>query len=541
MDKNSTSEIIQVFRGILESLLRMNQTKLKKVMFKKDKKGKNKFNKELSKIIEQALKKNFLNEKFTKFFENIKKFSFPEHTSQYLEKIMKILIPKNEEKLKMIYRVIKIITLINQPTELSSFISSTVSNSSDFLSTPQHIPDTQNIGNNNEKNIKDFVSIKSFDSEKQSKIKKFYLFLDVQNLLKLEELKNYAKSRKNKDERLIKNKRKRQDPKKRNSIISEDRLSKSIPSNLTNNSEEFSSGISSELKFNFVNKTNNIFFANDIKKNSHNLYSIDKCLVPFQPEVQVKKSVNLNNVNEGKKEIPQTQKKIFNFTEYNSSSDIEPMCVISQIKEKDSVNQHRNNFDYKSSDININTNNSNISNKQLYQNQEKSQNKQKNNKQNSMPDIVYQHIDGADSNKSNNINRNMINNNIRSRQLDQNHDQNQYLQDNNKLNYMNTVNCSNIASNFKQIEVKSNTNDIFSFQTQNYFENNGPLTNSSVISRNSKKISNFIDDEVDNQQNVSFKSPPSIYKSQLKEKFEKTAQLLKLKIPPPIVVTKKKN
>ena len=40
MDKNSTSDIIKVFRGILESLLRMNQTKLKQVMFKKDKKGK---------------------------------------------------------------------------------------------------------------------------------------------------------------------------------------------------------------------------------------------------------------------------------------------------------------------------------------------------------------------------------------------------------------------------------------------------------------------------------------------------------------------
>ena len=89
---------------------------------------------------------------------------------------MKILIPKKEQKLKMIYRVIKIITLINEPTELSSIISSTddhiISNSSDFLSTPQYIPESQNIINknekNNNKNIKDFVSIKSFESEKQS-------------------------------------------------------------------------------------------------------------------------------------------------------------------------------------------------------------------------------------------------------------------------------------------------------------------------------------------------------------------------------------
>jgi hypothetical protein len=105
----------------------------------------------------------------------------PKSFSNSLGKIIMILLPMKDEKLKMIYQVIKIITLINQPSDLSSFISSnevqTVSNSSDFLSIPQDFQDKMesiynniNINDKRKSNINDFVSVKSFESEKQSKM-----------------------------------------------------------------------------------------------------------------------------------------------------------------------------------------------------------------------------------------------------------------------------------------------------------------------------------------------------------------------------------
>jgi len=45
MEKNTKSEIMQIFQGVIESLLRMKQTKLKRVLFKKDKTGNNNNNK----------------------------------------------------------------------------------------------------------------------------------------------------------------------------------------------------------------------------------------------------------------------------------------------------------------------------------------------------------------------------------------------------------------------------------------------------------------------------------------------------------------
>lgn len=123
--------------------------------------------KDVNKLLEDFLSKNNL--------------TLPKSFSNHLGKIIMILLPMKDEKLKMIYQVIKIITLINQPSDFSSFISSnevlTVSNSSDFLSVPQDFQEKlesiYNNINNNEKrknNINDFVSVKSFESEKQSKM-----------------------------------------------------------------------------------------------------------------------------------------------------------------------------------------------------------------------------------------------------------------------------------------------------------------------------------------------------------------------------------
>ena len=132
-------------------------------------------------IIENAIKKKIMTNEVNIFFEELSsqnKFRIPKSIPESLEKIIKILLPMNEQKLKLIYRVIKIITFINQPSELSSFISSNdnlnFTNSSDFLSIPQEIPEKMNLINNNidrnymNKNIHDFMSVKSFDSEKQS-------------------------------------------------------------------------------------------------------------------------------------------------------------------------------------------------------------------------------------------------------------------------------------------------------------------------------------------------------------------------------------
>ena len=127
-------------------------------------------NKDLNKILEE--------------FSSKHKFAITKPFTHSLEKIIAILLPMNEDKLKMIYRVIKIITLINQPSDLYSFISSgevlTVSNSSDFLSAPQSVPEKMEMINNNinrtsktKNNIKDLVSVKSFESEKQSKVNSF--------------------------------------------------------------------------------------------------------------------------------------------------------------------------------------------------------------------------------------------------------------------------------------------------------------------------------------------------------------------------------
>ena len=182
MEINSTSDKIQIFRSVIESLLRTKHTKLKRLMLRKDKKGIIKqIIKEFSNIIEQAIKKTIMTNEINRFFEersSLNKLRFPEKVSESFVKIMKILLPIKEAKLKMIYRVIKIIILINQPSDFSSIISSndvmTVSNSSDILSIPQDTPENMTVINNNiEKNnkiinIKDYVSVKSFESEKQS-------------------------------------------------------------------------------------------------------------------------------------------------------------------------------------------------------------------------------------------------------------------------------------------------------------------------------------------------------------------------------------
>jgi len=123
--------------------------------------------KDLNKLLEDFVSKNNL--------------TVPKSFSNNLGKIIMILLPMKDEKLKMLYQVIKIITLINQPSDLSSFISSnevlTVSNSSDFLSVPQDFQEKMesiynNINTNDKRknNINDFVSVKSFESEKQSKM-----------------------------------------------------------------------------------------------------------------------------------------------------------------------------------------------------------------------------------------------------------------------------------------------------------------------------------------------------------------------------------
>jgi len=135
-------------------------------------------------FIEQTVKKSILSKDLNKLLEDFvskNNLTVPKSFSNNLGKIIMILLPMKDEKLKMLYQVIKIITLINQPSDLSSFISSnevlTVSNSSDFLSVPQDFQEKMesiynNINTNDKRknNINDFVSVKSFESEKQSKM-----------------------------------------------------------------------------------------------------------------------------------------------------------------------------------------------------------------------------------------------------------------------------------------------------------------------------------------------------------------------------------
>lgn len=64
--------------------------------------------------------------KYHEFFENFKRTKENNYDIQkynILEKIVHTLINLNEDKLKMIYQVIKIITAINQQTDLSSLLS----------------------------------------------------------------------------------------------------------------------------------------------------------------------------------------------------------------------------------------------------------------------------------------------------------------------------------------------------------------------------------------------------------------------------------
>ena len=128
---------------------------------------------------------------------------------------------------------------------------------------------------------------------------------------------------------MTKIKRKRPDEKDK-SVVSIDKIS--APSNQTP-SDDQSSGLSFELKKNIL-ADNNQLKATDIKKNSNNLYSIDKCLIPFNCNNSIDQNITPTSIIEKKLNRPNQaltqQKRVFDFTEYSSSSDIDSLIISSR-------------------------------------------------------------------------------------------------------------------------------------------------------------------------------------------------------------------
>ncbi len=299
------------------------------------------------------------------------------------------------------------------------------------------------------------------------------LTLDFSNLMKLEEIRKYMNNN-NLQGKMINNKRKHPDH-NRDSIVSIDKNS----SNNTHNSDEISSTLS-EINKNILNQQNSCFFPADIKKNINNLYCIDKCLLPFD---NLNKLPPNSNHKKAVKEDSTPLKRVFDFSEYSSASDADPLLIISEMKDKkikmkQSNKEIDNNFIIEKNSKDVNLNNNNFVNTNI--------------------------------NKSPNIQTNSVKNK-------------QFLQ----------------LDDFpKQI---INTNGSLSLPTHSFIYKNGPYTNESQISRAtiSNKLSLNEDERYTNQ--INFKSPPNVNKQQLKEEFENTAKMLNLKLPPPIVMLNKKK
>jgi hypothetical protein len=291
--------------------------------------------------------------------------------------------------------------------------------------------------------------------------------------MKLEEIRKYMNNN-NLQGKMINNKRKHPDH-NRDSIVSIDKNS----SNNTHNSDEISSTLS-EINKNILNQQNSCFFPADIKKNINNLYCIDKCLLPFDNLSKVPPN---SNHKKGVKEDNTPLKRVFDFSEYSSASDVDPLLIISEMKDKNikmkqSNKEIDNNFIIEKNSKDVNLNNNNFVNTNI--------------------------------NKSPNIQTNSVKNK-------------QFLQ----------------LDDFpKQI---INTNGSLSLPTHSFIYKNGPYTNESQISRAtiSNKLSLNEDERYTNQ--INFKSPPNVNKQQLKEEFENTAKMLNLKLPPPIVMLNKKK
>lgn len=293
--------------------------------------------------------------------------------------------------------------------------------------------------------------------------------LDFSNLMKLEELRKYMNIN-TLPEKMINNKRKHPNN-NRNSAVSNEKNS----SNNTHNSDEISSTIS-EMNRNIINQQNSYFFSENVKKNNNNLYCFDKCLLPFDNlNKQATKSSHKNVIKEEK--IP--LKRVFDFSEYSSASDVDPLLIISDIKDKNLKNRQSQNIN---NNFIIDNNTQDI-------------------KSNNFTNLIS---------KSPNIQINPFNNK-------------QILQ----------------LDNFpKQI---INTGSSLSLPKQSFIYRNGPLTNESQLSRAtiSNKLMNNEEERYTNP--INFKSPPNVNKQQLKEEFENTAKMLNMKLPPPIVMLNKKK
>ena len=149
-------------------------------------------------------------------------------------------------------------------------------------------------------------------------------------MLKLEELKDYAKNYNISPNKMTKIKRKRNN-KTQNSIMSIDK--NSVRSNNNLNSDDQSSGLSFELK-NSIIKDDCQFKSTDLKKNSCNLYSIDKCLIPIDNNKIEQKIISSNQgKDKGIKhwsEAKTQNLRVFDFTEYSSASDVDSLLITSK-------------------------------------------------------------------------------------------------------------------------------------------------------------------------------------------------------------------
>ena len=124
--KNQITDIVSIIAEVFVSLLKLDTDKIKSIVFSSDKRGINYFDIDLTIMTIITIKHLFNEERIKDLFKNSNMLKGSQKTNlDSLEKIIKLLAPLKEEKIKLYYNLIKTVYgnhkgfANNKPTDTS--------------------------------------------------------------------------------------------------------------------------------------------------------------------------------------------------------------------------------------------------------------------------------------------------------------------------------------------------------------------------------------------------------------------------------------